>query len=53
MVNRATTQVEETIPIFETWDGIAKVNLGVTGFKVVATSGVITATVSVKTSLAS
>lgn len=38
---------------FEAWDGIAKVNLGVTGFKVVATSGVITATVAVKTSLAS
>jgi hypothetical protein len=34
---------------FVRWDGVSEINKGLTGFKVVSDSGVVTATVTVKT----
>lgn len=39
--------------VFASWDGVADINTAVTGFRLVATSGLLTAAVAVKTTQAS
>lgn len=45
--------LDSALAYFEEWDGIARINPAVTGFRVVSTSGLVTANVTVKTFYAS
>lgn len=47
------TELEADRGIFQVWDGVAQINPAVTGFRVVSTSGLVTANVTVKTTHAS
>lgn len=49
----SVTKLGDGSAVFEAWDGVAGINPAITGVKLVATSGIMTGMVSVKTFYAS